>query len=304
MTARKQSNDLDFNGRLAIGLGAPGNPNDAARKAYVDTEVTAAKSRANHTGTQLANTISDFHPAVRLNTLDQMAAPANPVSMGTQKLINLGAPTAGSTDAARIVDVESALAAVASGQTLKGTVRSIIGANVNIASPGAALPPFEVAPANGDVFLLTGQSTGSQNGPYVYNGAAVPMTRATNWDVAGEAVVGSYWVVREGTQADKFALLSNDTFVLGTTAATYVYVGVAGASAVSPVTSAFGNGASTSFTVGHPFATRALVVTVYRTTSPWDTVDCYWRMPDQDTVVFEPDVVFGVNEFTYVISKA
>jgi len=299
MTARKQSNDLDFNGRLPIGLAAPVNPNDATRKAYVDTEITAAKSRANHTGTQLASTISDFDVAVRLNRLDQMAAPTGPLSLGTQKIINLGTPTAAS-DAATMGYVDTQLAGVTGGMTLKGSVRAVSAGAVTIASPGTTIDTL--TPANGEVFLLAGN--GSANGPYVYNGAAVPMTRAPNWDAAGEAVVGSYWVVREGTQADKFALMNNDTFTLGTTTATFTYVGVAGASATPPAEGFLGNGSATSFSVTHGFGTRSVLVSVYRATSPWDSVDVYWRMPDTNTVVIEPDVVFAANEFAYVISKA
>src|SRR3954471_14166984 len=93
MTARKQSNDLDFNGRLPIGLGAPVGDNDGARKIYVDDGVTSAKSRANHVGTQLAATISDFDTAVRNTKLNLFAAPDGSVSLATQKIINLGDPT-------------------------------------------------------------------------------------------------------------------------------------------------------------------------------------------------------------------
>ena len=59
----------------------------------------AAVQRANHTGTQTASTISDFHTAVRTNRLDQMATPTAAVAMGSQKITGLGTPTA-STDAA------------------------------------------------------------------------------------------------------------------------------------------------------------------------------------------------------------
>ena len=45
--------------RKALGS-APSDPKDTATKGYVDTEDTASRARANHTGTQLASTISDL----------------------------------------------------------------------------------------------------------------------------------------------------------------------------------------------------------------------------------------------------
>lgn len=58
----------------------------------------AAVQRANHTGTQLASTVSDFNTAVRTNRLDQMATPTASVAMGSQKITGLATPTA-ATDA-------------------------------------------------------------------------------------------------------------------------------------------------------------------------------------------------------------
>ena len=55
--------------------------------------------RANHTGTQLASTISDFDTQVRTSRLDQMAAPTAAVALNSQKITNLDTPTA-SADAA------------------------------------------------------------------------------------------------------------------------------------------------------------------------------------------------------------
>jgi hypothetical protein len=49
-------------------------------------------ARANHTGTQLASTISDFDTQVRTSRLDQMAAPTAAVSANSQKITNLASP--------------------------------------------------------------------------------------------------------------------------------------------------------------------------------------------------------------------
>ena len=49
--------------------------------------------RANHTGTQLASTISDFDTQVRTSRLDQMAAPTSSVALNAQKITGLADPT-------------------------------------------------------------------------------------------------------------------------------------------------------------------------------------------------------------------
>jgi hypothetical protein len=51
-------------------------------------------ARANHTGTQLAATVSDFDTQVRTSRLDQMAAPTASVSLNSQKITSLATPTA------------------------------------------------------------------------------------------------------------------------------------------------------------------------------------------------------------------
>ena len=61
--------------------------------------ITAAKmvtdpyARANHTGTQLASTVSDFDTQVRTSRLDQMAVPTAAVALNAQKITGLADPT-------------------------------------------------------------------------------------------------------------------------------------------------------------------------------------------------------------------
>jgi hypothetical protein len=80
-----------------------------------DGTITAAKlvsdpyARANHTGTQLAATISDFDTQVRTSRLDQMAAPTGSVSVNSQKITNLATPTA-NTDASTKLYVDTKVA--------------------------------------------------------------------------------------------------------------------------------------------------------------------------------------------------
>ena len=80
-----------------------------------DGTITAAKlvsdpyARANHTGTQLAATVSDFDTQVRTSRLDQMAAPTGSVSVNSQKITSLATPTV-NTDAATKAYVDTKVA--------------------------------------------------------------------------------------------------------------------------------------------------------------------------------------------------
>lgn len=301
MATKKMVNSLDFQGTLLIkGLGAPVADNDAARKLYVDTGVDAAKSRANHTGSQTASTISDFDTAVRTNRLDQLAAPTAPLGLNNQRLTSVADPTS-AQEAATKAYVDAQLAGVATGQVLKGAVRAAVGTNVNTAAPGATLDGL--AAANGDVFLLTGQTTGSQNGPWVYNGAAAAMTRPANWDSNAEAVIGSYWIVREGTQADTFALLTNDTAVnLGTTSLSFVVRGTA--SAVTGYTATCPTvAAGATWTVTHNLGSTKVIAQLWRVGSPFDQVDVYIARPDANTLAVQPDIAFASGEYEIVVQK-
>jgi len=72
-------------------------------------------ARANHTGTQLAATVSDFDTQVRTSRLDQMAAPTASVALNSQKITGLGTPTANTTDAATTAYVDTSIANLISG---------------------------------------------------------------------------------------------------------------------------------------------------------------------------------------------
>lgn len=301
MTARKMASNLDANGKKIINLPAPAaGSTEAARQVDVETARSFAISRANHTDTQLANTISDFDIQVRKSRLDQLTAPTAPVALNGQRITGLGTPTAG-TDAATKTYVDNAVSGLASGQTLKGTARALVRTNVNITSPGATLDG--VAAAAGDVFWLSAQTTASQNGPWVWNGATAAMTRPSNFNsTTPNAYIGSYWVITEGTSSDVFLLLTNDTFTLGTTAATFKTFDIAAAAAV-PYETDLGDGSAQTFTVTHNLNTKAVAVHVFRNASPFDEIDVYIARPSVNTVTIEPDEVWSANQFHVVVAK-
>ncbi len=151
-------------------------------------------ARANHTGTQLAATISDFNTAVRTNRLDQLAVPTADLDFNGVKGVNLANPTAG-TDAATKAYVDNSRAGI----SVKDPVRVVAQANVNLASPGANIDG--VALSTGDRFLAPNQTDASENGIYEYNGAGSPASRPADSDTDGDTFDGSMVAVAEGSNA-------------------------------------------------------------------------------------------------------
>jgi hypothetical protein len=173
-------------------------------------------ARANHTGTQLASTVSDFDTQVRTSSLSQMAVPTGAVSMNGQLLTNLATPLS-PADAATKAYADS----VAQGLDVKTAVRVASTANVTVSAPGAAIDGVTLA--SGDRVLLKNQSTGSENGIYVFTAAATPMTRAGDADTSADVNGGMFTFVQEGTaNADTgWVLTTNNPITLGTTALSF-----------------------------------------------------------------------------------
>jgi hypothetical protein len=302
MGAKKSLSQKDMNSQKIINLADGSATTDAVTKQQMDTADTASRSRTNHTGTQLAATISDFDTAVRLNRLDQMAAPTASVALGSQRITGLADPT-GAQDAATQAYVLAQVSALSGGLAFKGAARVATTTNITLATPGATID--SVAPTSGDVVLLTGQSTGSQNGPYVWTGAASALTRPANWDTTAEAVPGSMWVVQQGTFDNQLAIMSNDTFTLGTTTATFVFLNPAAASdndssytETSPSVS--GGGA---WTVTHNLGSKNVHVTIYRTASPFDEVDAQVTHDSTTAINIRPDIALASGEYTVYVSR-
>jgi hypothetical protein len=231
--------------------------------------------------------------------LNQMAVPTGNVAFNNFQATGLADP--GSAQAAATKNyVDNQIAGLVSGQTLKGAVRVVSTANVTLATPGATIDG--VTMNTGDLFLAAGQTTATENGPYVWNGAAAAATRAGNWDTSAEAVLGSYWLVLQGTKADSFALLTNDTTItLGTTVPAFTFISVAGASIGRFSATCPAAVAGATWTVTHNLNSQDVDVTVRRTASPYDIVDVYIANSTVNTVSIIPDVAVALNEFTAIV---
>jgi hypothetical protein len=71
-------------------------------------------ARANHTGTQLAATVSDFDTQVRTSKVTDLAAPTGSFSMNSQKITNLATPTS-NTDASTKAYVDTSISNLIAG---------------------------------------------------------------------------------------------------------------------------------------------------------------------------------------------
>lgn len=197
--------------------------------------------RAQHTGTQVAATISDFMATVFTARHDQLAAPTADVPWNSRKITGLADPTA-AQDAATKAYVDAAR----SGLDVKASVRlataaalpaHTVAGNVLTASANAALSVDGVAVVVGDRILVKdeGGGTSLQNGIYDVTqtgSGAAPwiLTRSADADTSAEVTAGMFTFVAEGTaNADSgFVLSTNDAIVLNTTALTFTQFSGAG----------------------------------------------------------------------------
>lgn len=176
-------------------------------------------ARSNHTGTQIAATISDFDTQVRTSTLNQMAAPSADLSINSHKLTNVLDPSA-AQDAATKNYVDS----VASGIDHKASVRAATTANITRSAPQTI---DGIAVIAGDRVLVKNQTTPAENGIYIV--AAGAWTRSTDMDAWAE-VPSAFTFVEEGTaQGDtSWVSTANAGGTLNTTPITWTQFGAPG----------------------------------------------------------------------------
>lgn len=193
------------------------------------------------------------------------------------------------------------------GLNWKDSVRAASTANINLAAPGATIDAVNMA-AN-DRFLAKDQTTGSQNGIYIWNGAATPATRAVDMNNAAE-VEQAVVTVEEGTA--NAATTWRQTVVnvtLDTTSLAFTSFGTAAGAAsetvaglaelatqaetdagtddariVTPLKlktsklfnktlgATIGDGSATAFNIDHNLNTRDVIVTVYKNSGNYDDV--------------------------------
>lgn len=133
-------------------------------------------------------------------------------NMNTNRVTNTSDPLV-TTDAATKNYVDNELRKL----DWKYSVRAATTGNISIAAPGASIDG--VAMVASDRFLAWQQTAQTENGLYVWNGAAVPATRTLDANDNSEVTAGMTVVVAEGTvNADRtFQLVTNDPITIGVT---------------------------------------------------------------------------------------
>lgn len=229
----------------------------------------------------------------------------------------------------------SEMLAIQEGMSWKDNARVAASTNVNLASPGASLDGVSLA--TGDRFLAYGQTSQPENGIYVWNGAAVPATRALDASTF-EELESAFVAIDEGTSAGSVFRQTQVNGVIGTnniiwtsafqssgpaseTSAgiaeiatqTETDTGTDDARIVTPLKLAnwpgrrrkasanIGDGTATQFDLSHNFSTREVLVNVYRNSTPWDTVETDIERPNADTIRLRFVSPPTTNAYTVVV---
>jgi hypothetical protein len=248
----------------------------------------------------------------------------------SRRILNLPSP-ASDNEPARLVDLNAAL----EGLAWKDNVVVAASTNVTIASPGATVDGISMV-AN-DRVLLIAQTVAASNGIYVWNGSAVPMTRALDANTSVE-LENATVSVDEGTSAGSTYRQSSVNFVLdagdiiwggfgaATPQATEATAGKAEIATqaevdaltddqrfITPLKLAnwsgrsekfaqtIGDGSSTAITVTHNFNSRDVEVEVYRNSGNYDTVLVETRRTSVNAVQLVFDVAPASNAYAVVV---
>ena len=237
----------------------------------------------------------DFAGGAKITGLPQAVAPGHPVTL-------------------------EQLQATVEGIAWKDDVAAASTANINLSSPGSTIDG--VTMATNDRFLAKDQSTASENGIYIWNGASTAATRAADMNTSAEfntAVVpvrsgtsngGTTWRQTAANPTVGSTSIVFTAFIAGAGAASESSAGIAEIATQGEVDAGtddarfvtaqkmanysgrakrfsadVGDGSNTSYTVTHNLGTRDVQVSVRRNSGAYEQVLVDWGAATTNTVV-------------------
>jgi hypothetical protein len=221
------------------------------------------------------------------------------------------------------------------GLAWKDSARVKTQGNIGLSAPGSSIDGISLS--SGDRVLVASQSTASQNGIYVWNGAATPATRALDANTFAE-LEAAVVTVEEGTDAATTWRQSEINGTIDSSTVTWVAFGVAVAAAsettagkieiatqaetdtgtddtraITPLklktwssapkrySTDIGDGSNTSYTVTHNLSTREVTVVVYRNSGNYDEVECEVRHTSTTALTLVFSAAPTSNQFRVVV---
>lgn len=221
------------------------------------------------------------------------------------------------------------------GLAWKDSARVKTQSNIDLSAPGSSIDGISLS--SGDRVLVASQSTASQNGIYVWNGAATPATRALDASTFAE-LEAAVVTVEEGTDAGTTWRQTEVNGTIDSSTVTWTAFGavVPAASestagkieiatqgetdtgtddtrAITPLklktwslapkrySTDIGDGSNTSYTVTHNLGTREVTVVVYRNSGNYDEVECEVRHTSTTALTLVFSAAPTSNQFRVVV---
>lgn len=248
----------------------------------------------------------------------------------TSKVINVPTPTAAG-DAVPKSYVDSAV----EGLAWKDSARVGTQSNINLSSPGATIDGITMA--SQDRVLVRNQSTQSQNGIYVWNGASTALTRSLDASTFAE-LEQAIITVEEGTDAGTTwrqtqingVIDTNNviftSFAAAAPAASETTAGIAELATqaevdagtddlriITPlklatwsgrlrkVSTSVGDGSATSYVVTHNLNTRDVIIRVFPNSGEYDDVEVDVQRTSTTTATLVFATAPGSNAYRVVV---
>lgn len=221
------------------------------------------------------------------------------------------------------------------GLNFKDSARVATTATINLTSPGATIDGITLA--SGDRVLVKDHAPAALNGIYIWNGAAVAMTRALDANTANE-LEAAVVTVEEGTSAGATYRQTAVNFTLDSGAVAFTTFGTS-AGAASETTSgiaeiatqaetdtgtddlrfvtplkltnfagkakryavSIGDGSATSYVVTHNLGTKDVIVNTFYNASTFDEVFCDVQHTTTNTVTLIFAVAPASNAIRVVV---